>query len=297
MLLSGNWIAVCAFLVWGLLPLYFQYIPNSNVFEILAIRVLFSIPFIYLLLKLVSIPSQTVWQAMRSKRTLLLCFLAGLFNCVSLYSFTWAVTNGQVLAASLGYFINPIFSIILGVIFLKDRLSKNQKAAVALSLAGIGYQVMYYGELPWVSLIMGGAFALYGLIKKFVNLDALSIMLIELITMLPIALFILFGEVWQGSSVWQSGDTTTMWLYLLSAPITLIPLLLFSLAVERTSLVMIGFIQYIEPSLQFLLAVIVFGEVLLQVKVVSFGLIWLGLLLCLADMTMKKPTLPPSTAG
>lgn len=297
MLLSGNWIAVCAFLVWGLLPLYFQYIPNSNVFEILAIRVLFSIPFIYLLLKLVSIPSQTVWQAMRSKRTLLLCFLAGLFNCVSLYSFTWAVTNGQVLAASLGYFINPIFSIILGVIFLKDRLSKNQKVAVALSLAGIGYQVMYYGELPWLSLIMGGAFALYGLIKKFVNLDALSIMLIELITMLPIALFILFGEVWQGSSVWQSGDTTTMWLYLLSAPITLIPLLLFSLAVERTSLVMIGFIQYIEPSLQFLLAVIVFGEVLLQVKVVSFGLIWLGLLLCLADMTMKKPTLPPSTAG
>jgi len=297
MLLSGNWIAVCAFLVWGLLPLYFQYIPNSNVFEILAIRVLFSIPFIYLLLKLVSIPSQTVWQAMRSKRTLLLCFLAGLFNCVSLYSFTWAVTNGQVLAASLGYFINPIFSIILGVIFLKDRLSKNQKAAVALSLVGIGYQVMYYGELPWLSLIMGGAFALYGLIKKFVNLDALSIMLIELITMLPIALFILFGEVWQGSSVWQSGDTTTMWLYLLSAPITLIPLLLFSLAVERTSLVMIGFIQYIEPSLQFLLAVIVFGEVLLQVKVVSFGLIWLGLLLCLADMTMKKPTLPPSTAG
>jgi len=297
MLLSGNWIAVCAFLVWGLLPLYFQYIPNSNVFEILAIRVLFSIPFIYLLLKLVSIPSQTVWQAMRSKRTLLLCFLAGLFNCVSLYSFTWAVTNGQVLAASLGYFINPIFSIILGVIFLKDRLSKNQKAAVALSLAGIGYQVMYYGELPWLSLIMGGAFALYGLIKKFVNLDALSIMLIELITMLPIALFILLGEVWQGSSVWQSGDTTTMWLYLLSAPITLIPLLLFSLAVERTSLVMIGFIQYIEPSLQFLLAVIVFGEVLLQVKVVSFGLIWLGLLLCLADMTMKKPTLPPSTAG
>lgn len=297
MLLSGNWIAVCAFLVWGLLPLYFQYIPNSNVFEILAIRVLFSIPFIYLLLKLVSIPSQTVWQAMRSKRTLLLCFLAGLFNCVSLYSFTWAVTNGQVLAASLGYFINPIFSIILGVIFLKDRLSKNQKAAVALSLVGIGYQVMYYGELPWLSLIMGGAFALYGLIKKFVNLDALSIMLIELITMLPIALFILFGEVWQGSSVWQSGDTTTMWLYLLSAPITLIPLLLFSLAVERTSLVMIGFIQYIEPSLQFLLAVIVFGEVLLQVKVVSFGLIWLGLLLCLADMAMKKPTLPPSTAG
>ena len=297
MLLSGNWIAVCAFLVWGLLPLYFQYIPNSNVFEILAIRVLFSIPFIYLLLKLVSIPSQIVWQAMRSKRTLLLCFLAGLFNCVSLYSFTWAVTNGQVLAASLGYFINPIFSIILGVIFLKDRLSKNQKAAVALSLVGIGYQVMYYGELPWLSLIMGGAFALYGLIKKFVNLDALSIMLIELITMLPIALFILFGEVWQGSSVWQSGDTTTMWLYLLSAPITLIPLLLFSLAVERTSLVMIGFIQYIEPSLQFLLAVIVFGEVLLQVKVVSFGLIWLGLLLCLADMAMKKPTLPPSTAG
>ncbi|WP_194435369.1 EamA family transporter RarD [Vibrio fluminensis] len=297
MLLSGNWIAVSAFLVWGLLPLYFQYIPNSNVFEILSIRVLFSIPCIYLLIKIYAIPLNRVWQAMRHPRTLFLCFLAGLFNFISLYSFTWAVTNEQVLAASLGYFINPIFSIILGVLFLKDKLSKNQLCAVVLALTGISYQVFYYGELPWLSLIMGGAFALYGLIKKFIKYDAITIMMVELIAMVPLAFYFMLNEIWHGTSVWQTGDVTTISLYVLAAPVTLIPLLLFSLAVERTSLVMIGFIQYIEPSLQFLLAVIVFGEALQQVKIVSFGFIWLGLLLCLADMAMKKPTLPPSTAG
>ena len=296
MLLSGNGIAVCAFLVWGLLPLYFQYIPNANVLEILSIRVLFSIPCIYLLLKALHIPMGKIWAAMHNKKTVFLCFLAGMFNFMSLYSFTWAVTHEQVLAASLGYFINPIFSIVFGVLFLKDRLSTFQSVAVALSIAGIGCQVYYYGELPWLSLIMGGAFALYGLMKKFIRLDALSIMMIELITILPLALGFLFHDLWQQTSVFQSGDNPKILLYLLSAPVTLIPLVLFSMAVERTNLIMIGFIQYIEPSIQFLLAVIVFGEALLQVKVMSFGLIWLGLLLCIIEMTFRKKRPPMQKA-
>ncbi len=289
--------AVYAFLCWGLLPLYFQYIPNANVFELLSIRILFSIPCIYLWIKLFSAPTKNIWMAMRNKRTLLFCFLAGLFNLISLYCFTWAVTNGQVLAASLGYFITPIFAVIFAVLFLKDRLSGFQMVAVVLSVAGIGCQVLYFRELPWLSIIMGSTFALYGLMKKFANLDAMSIMMIELLTVLPIALVLLFSQMWDNTSVWQSGDLGKMWLYLLSAPITLIPLLLYSIAVERTSLVMVGFIQYIEPSLQFLLAVIVFGEVLLRVNVLSFGLIWLGLLLCAADIILQKPTYPPSTVG
>ena len=222
--------------------------------------------------------------------------MAGMFNFMSLYSFTWAVTHEQVLAASLGYFINPIFSIVFGVLFLKDRLSTFQSVAVALSIAGIGCQVYYYGELPWLSLIMGGAFALYGLMKKFIRLDALSIMMIELITILPLALGFLFHDLWQQTSVFQSGDNPKILLYLLSAPVTLIPLVLFSMAVERTNLIMIGFIQYIEPSIQFLLAVIVFGEALLQVKVMSFGLIWLGLLLCIIEMTFRKKRPPMQKA-
>ncbi|GGI77791.1 permease [Shewanella hanedai] len=288
MWLSGNSIAILAFLTWGLLPLYFQFIPNANVFEILSIRVVFSIPCIYLLLKIMSLPMERIWTAMQNKRVLLICFLAGIFNLTSLYSFTWAVTNGQVLAASLGYFMNPIFSIALGVLFLKDKLSTFQSIAVALSIAGIGCQVIYYGELPWISIIMGGAFALYGLMKKFVDLDALSIMMIELILILPIALCLIMSDLWQQTSVLYSGDNSKILLYLLSAPVTLIPLVLFSLAVEKISLIMIGFIQYIEPSIQFLLAVMIFGEVLLPVKVASFSLIWLGLLLCIADIIVKK---------
>ena len=292
MWLSGNSIAVGAFLLWGLLPLYFQYIPNANVLELLSIRIVFSIPCVYLLLKMRAISMNTIWQAMHNKKVVLICFFAGLFNLASLYAFTWAVTNGQVLAASLGYFINPIFSIVLAVLFLKNKLSTYQSVALGLSVAGIGCQVLYYGELPWLSLVMGSAFALYGLMKKFLDLDALSIMMIELITILPFALSLIISDLWQQTSIWQSGNTHDMMLYLLSAPVTLIPLVLFSIAVEKTSLVMVGFIQYIEPSIQFLLAVMVFGEVLLEVKVISFSLIWLGLILCIADMMFRKPSIP-----
>ncbi|ABZ74762.1 RarD protein, DMT superfamily transporter [Shewanella halifaxensis HAW-EB4] len=295
MLFSGNSIAVCAFLAWGLLPLYFQFIPSANVLELLSIRILFSIPCIYLLLKAKSLPMAKIWAAMRNRRVLLICFLAGIFNLTSLYSFTWAVTNGQVLAASLGYFMNPIFSIALGVLFLKDKLSTLQSVAVALSIAGIGLQVLYYGELPWLSIIMGGTFALYGLMKKFVDLDALSIMMIELILMLPFALCLIMSDLWHQTSVLYSDDNSKILLYLLSAPVTLIPLVLFSLAVEKISLIMIGFIQYIEPSIQFLLAVMIFGEVLLPVKVASFSLIWLGLLLCIADIVFKKRMSPTTS--
>lgn len=292
MWLSGNSIAILAFLTWGLLPLYFQFIPNANVLELLCIRVILSIPCIYILLKVMSLPMEKIWKAMQNKRVLLICFLAGIFNLTSLYSFTWSVTNGQVLAASLGYFMNPIFSIALGVLFLKDKLSNLQSIAVALSIVGIGCQVIYYGELPWVSIIMGGAFALYGLMKKFVDLDALSIMMIELILMLPFAMFLIINDLWHQTSVFYSKHNSEILLCLLSAPVTLTPLVLFSLAVKKISLVMIGFIQYIEPSIQFLLAIMIFGEILLPVKIVSFSLIWLGLLLCIIDIILKKRISP-----
>jgi len=288
MLFSGNGLAISAFVVWGLMPLYFQYIPNVDIMEMMAVRILVSIPLVYVLLKAFSIPTSRVWRAMKDKRTVFLCFMAALVNFISLFAFAWAATSGQVLAASLGYFINPIFSIVLGVLFLKDRLSPFQAIAVALSVAGIGCQVVYYGELPWLSLVMGGAFALYGLIKKYLTLDAMSSMMIEMITMVPFAVVILLGHLWSETSVFNSGDSTTMLFYLFAAPVTLLPLVLFSVAVTKTSLVMIGFIQYIEPTLQFLLAVVVFGEPLLEIKIISFSLIWIGLLLCIMDITLSR---------
>jgi len=285
--LPGSVISTFAFILWGLLPLYFQFVPNADVLELLAVRVLVSIPLMLLLLRLIAVPWPKIVAAFTNKKILGLCFLAGLFNCISLYSFTWALTNDQVLAASLGYFINPIFSIVFGVLFLKDKLTLGQKMAVVLSICGIGYQVVQYGELPWVSLIMGGAFALYGLVKKYISLDSISAMLLELVTLAPIAVGILYYGWLNQDSVIYAQDWQALAWYAGSGPVTLVPLVLFAMAVERTSLIVVGLTQYIEPSIQFLLAVAVFGEQLDPVKVVSFSCIWLGLIVCSIEAAMR----------
>jgi len=254
--------------------------PQADTNELIAMRIIFSVPLMLLILKCLKIPSLSFTQAIKNKQSLCLCFIAGILNCVSLYAFTWAITNDRVLAASLGYFINPLFSIAFGVLFLKDRLTLAQKAAVILAVCGIGYQVYFYGELPWLSLVMGSFFALYGLTKKYIQFDSLTSMSVEVTLLMPFALgYVLFGFLDQSSTV-LAGDLATLGLYAGAAPVTLLPLVFFALAVERTTLTMIGLTQYIEPSLQFILAVFIFGEVLDQVKVISFSFIWLGLFLC-----------------
>lgn len=284
----GNMLSISAFILWGLIPLYFQFIPQADVTELLSIRIVISVALMLLLIQVFTKSLKHVKAVFTNKKTLLLCFLAGGINTISLYSMTWALTNGEVLAVSLGYFINPILSVILGVLFLKDKLSLGQRLAVLLSIIGIGYQVYYYGELPWLSLVMAGAFALYGLIKKFIALDSVTTTLFELITLLPFALLVIWIGIDNQSSVITSGDWQQLVWYIGAAPVTLLPLVLFAMAVERTTLTMIGLTQYIEPSLQFLLAVFIFGELFEQAKLISFACIWLGLLLCTFEATIVK---------
>ncbi|BDY04189.1 EamA family transporter RarD [Ferrimonas sp. YFM] len=276
----GNLLAALSFVAYGLLPLYYAPLEGAQMEEMLALRIITSAPAMLLLILVLRRPVLSLSAMWADKRSLLLCLLASTVMCTSWYSFTWALTNGQVLAASLGFFINPLMAVALGVLFLGDKLSPAQRAAVILATAGIGYQVWQYGELPWLSLVMGGAFALYGLIKKFIRFDALNSVMVEAVLLIPPALAYL---VWRGQTqglTFITSDTATLLLYLGAGPVTLIPLVLFTLAINRTSLTMVGLMQYIEPSLQFLLATLVFAEAFDEVKAVSFGLIWLGLLLC-----------------
>jgi len=277
---AGNALAAFSFVLWGFLPLYYQFLPQADTNELLAFRILFSVPFMIIVMRLLrrSLPSLTT--LLSDRRSLIMSGIAGLVSCISWYAFTWALTHGQVLAASLGFFINPLFAITLGVLFLGERLSKAQQIAVIFAIVGIAYQVWHYGELPWLALIMGSFFALYGLCKKYIRYDALTSVTLEAAILAPFA----FGYLlWQGihaNSVALSSDTQTLLLYIGSAPVTLGPLIFFALAINRTSLTMVGLMQYIEPSLHFFLAVFLFGEVFDQVKAISFGFIWFGLLLC-----------------
>ncbi|KLV08121.1 EamA family transporter RarD [Photobacterium ganghwense] len=276
----GNALAAFSFVLWGILPLYYQFLPEADINDLLALRILFSVPFMLLVMGMLKRPFPSLHTLWQDKRSLAVSGLAGLIMCISWYAFTWSLTHGQVLAASLGFFINPLFAVTLGVIFLKERLSAAQFVAVLLAIAGIGYQVWYYGELPWLSLIMGSFFALYGLCKKFIRYDALTSVTLESALLSPFALLFLLFSGFQGTSTALSSDTTTLLLYIGSAPVTLLPLIFFALAIQRTSLTMVGLMQYIEPSLQFMLAVWLFGEMFEPAKAISFGLIWLGLVIC-----------------
>lgn len=290
--ITGNLLAIFAFILWGILPLYFKQLSNTDIFELLAIRIIFSVPIVLLTLKLFHIPQPPIKAILKEKQSLLLCLLAGLMGLFSLWAFTSATKNGDILAASLGYFINPLCSIALAIIILGERLSRAKKVAVILAILGISYQVYSYGELPFLSLIMGSAFALYGLIKKFIKFDSFISITLEVILWLPFALAYMAWLYWRGESQFFCAPASVQLLYIGMAPVVLAPLILFSFALNRASLSSIGLTQYIEPSLQFLIAVILFGEVFDQVKLVSFGFIWLGLFLCLLEsakvMTIQK---------
>ncbi|WP_318504147.1 EamA family transporter RarD [Photobacterium leiognathi] len=277
---AGNMLAAFSFVLWGILPLYYQFLPQANTNELLALRIIFSVPVMLLVMLLLKRPLPTISTLLADKKSLFMCFIAGCIMSVSWYAFTWAITHGEVLAASLGYFINPLFAIALGLFFLSERLSRAQVAAVALAIIGIGYQVWQYGELPWLSLIMGSFFAIYGLTKKYIKYDALTSVTIEAAVLTPFAVIYMIWLYLSGDSVSLTSGATTFLLYVGSAPVTVAPLIFFALALNRTSLTMVGLMQYIEPSLQFLLAVFLFGEVFDQTKAVSFGLIWFGLILC-----------------
>ncbi|CAH0535094.1 Protein RarD [Vibrio stylophorae] len=277
---AGNLLAAFSFVLWGLLPVYYQFLPAPDMPELLALRILCSVPTMLLVFWLLRRPMPNWRQVFKNKRSVAISGIAALIMSVSWCAFTWAIANGQVLAASLGFFINPLFAIALAVFILKERLSYAQGIAVCLGILGIAYQVWHYGELPWLALIMGSFFALYGLCKKYVEFDAMTSVTLENILLAPFALLFLIGDAIWGTPVALGGDSTTLLLYIGAAPVTLVPLIFFALALHRTSLTMVGLMQYIEPSLQFILAVLFFGEIFDNVKAVSFALIWGGLLFC-----------------
>lgn len=283
---KGNLLAALSFVLWGMLPLYYQFLPDADMNELLAYRILFSVPFMLLMLAMLG-RHFDLKAILADKHSLLMALVASLIMCISWYSFTWALTHGDVLAASLGFFINPLFAISLGVIFLKDRLSHAQAIAVLLAIAGIAYQVYVVGQLPWLALIMGGFFALYGLSKKFIRYDPLVAVTVEAMWLAPLALiYLLYLSVTQQSHSLAGGIADVL-LYIGSAPVTLAPLIFFAMAIPRTTLTNIGLMQYIEPSMQFLLAVVLFGEAFDETKLISFALIWIGLILCTLEILPK----------
>lgn len=273
----GLFLGLGAYGLWGVLPIYFKALAAVPAIDIVAHRVVWSIPFLALLL-FAARRWNEVWQALRERRTLLLLLFSALLIGINWLLYVYAVTSGRILAGSLGYYLNPLINVLLGRVILKERLSGLQWAAVAIAAAGVS--ALAAGALTqlWISLTLAVSFATYGLLRKIATVDALAGLSIETALLLPIAALWLAWGLAAGQPSFGSapGETT---LLLLAGVVTTIPLLLFTGAARRLRYSTLGMLQFIAPTLQFLIAVLIYGEAFTTAHAIAFGSIWLALAL------------------
>ncbi len=279
----GNVMAAISFLIWGMLPLYYQFLPNAAMDELLALRLIASVPIGLLIIVVIQGRLPNWPEIFSDKRSLLYAFLASTMMSISWYTFTWALTTERVMEASLGFFISPLAMVALGVIALKETLSLGKKLGVLCAAIGIGYQMFQYGEAPMIALTMACFFALYGLFKKKMQYSWSVALYMEALLLAPLAIAYMAYKSYTIGSVSLNSDSGVFLLYLGAAPMTLLPLVFYSIALKHTSMSNVGLMQYIEPSVQFILAIALFGELFDEVKAVSFGFIWFGLLCTIVE--------------
>jgi len=278
--LSGWLFGFSAFIWWGLAPIYFKALDHVSALEILAHRVAWSIP-VTLLLMLMIKKRIAVLSILKNTRLLLGLIISTLLISVNWFIFTWAVTSDHILDTSLGYFINPIMSIVMGVILLGERLNKLQWGAVAFVVLGVANQIFNYGEIPWIALSLATSFAIYGFIKKQLHVDSLNGFLVETSLALPFSAGYILWTLNDSSTLFLNHSISTDWLLVAGGIVTAVPLILFSTAAKKMPLSGIGFIQFIAPSITFILATQVYKEMLTTEQLMSFIFIWIGLCLYL----------------
>lgn len=284
----GILFAFAAYFLWGVLPIYWDLIHGFGAFEILAYRIVFSMIFMVLM---VIISNKTksflnnVNQLIKQPIQLIAIIAAGYVITINWGTFIWAVTNGHVLQSSLGYYINPLISILLAFIFLKERFNKFEWIAIILAFIGVLYMTFEIGEFPYVSLLLAFSFGLYGLIKKLVPIDAISSITIECIVTAPAGIIYLWYVIQQGHNSFGM-NISSLWI-VFSGAVTAIPLILFSAGAKRILLSLTGFLQYIGPTLMFVLGVFVFKEPFDIHQFITFIFIWLGIIVYSISQYLK----------
>ncbi|HWT13629.1 MAG TPA: EamA family transporter RarD [Allosphingosinicella sp.] len=273
---AGLLLGIGAYLLWGVLPLYFKALVHVAPTEIVAHRIVWSLVFLGALATL-----WRRWSAIRAavttSRVLMTLMLTALLIGTNWLVYIYAVVSGHVLEGSLGYYLNPLVNVLLGVLLLKEKLSRAQLFATALAAAGVAVLAAGAGSGLWISLTLAASFALYGFLRKVAPVDSLEGLSIETALLAPIALAWVLWLQQQGASGFGVFGATTDLLLVLGGAITAIPLLLFTAAARRLPYSTLGFLQYIAPSLQFLLAVLAFGEPLTTPHLLCFGAIWAAL--------------------
>ncbi|QYJ82110.1 EamA family transporter RarD [Shewanella aegiceratis] len=282
---KGVALAICAYCLWGFAPLYFKLLNHVSATEILLHRVIWS--FVFMLILMLFIGGFAKLRALfRQPKQLGVLALTSVLIAGNWLLFIWAINNDHMLDASLGYFINPLINVLLGMVFLQERLRKLQWAAVSLACAGVLIQLISFGSIPVVSLGLAASFGIYGLLRKKVNVDAKTGLLVETAILVPVALLYLAMNL-DGTSILE--NSWQMNLLLMAAGIvTSIPLLCFAGAATRIPLSMLGFFQYIGPSIMFIMAVSLFNEPFDLEKGITFAFIWSALVIFTLDLALKS---------
>jgi chloramphenicol-sensitive protein RarD len=285
---AGAAYAISAYLLWGLLPLYFLLLSPTGPWELVAWRVVLSLVFCALLLTVTR-----GWKALgliiRQPKLLGLIALAGVLIYINWQVFVIGTLNGQVVETSLGYFINPITTVLLGVFVLRERIRVAQWAAIGIAAVAVVVIVVVYGSFPWIALSLTASFGVYGLIKKKIGpaVDAVSGLTLESLWLIPIAVLqlILVAATPAGITMGQNGVWHAVLLGLAGVA-TAVPLLLFAAGTRRIDLTLIGMIQFITPIMQFLLGVVVLGEAMPPARWVGFILVWVAIAVFVVDMLL-----------
>ena len=279
-----------AYLLWGVLPVYWKLLQQVEAMEILASRFLWSAVFVFILLLVTGklrVFVQETKAIFSTWKTSICMLLAAIMISFNWGIFIWAVEDGRIVETSMGYYINPLMNVLFGVAFLHERLDKLQSVAVACAAVGIGVIVVKNGSLPWVSITLPLTFALYALLKKIIVAQALTSIMLETLLISPLAAGYLYYLSQHGGNVYQSCDTTTLLLLAGAGVVTATPLLFFTACARKLPLKLVGFLQYIAPSITLLLGVFVYGEPFNTTIATAFGCIWVGLALFIWSQVKK----------
>jgi len=285
---DGLIVGLVCYLLWGFLPVLFYFLKHVGSITVVADRTLFSLVFVGLIL-LVTRRMKEAVAAIRDPATLRSMVISAVLLATNWLVYVWAVETNQVLETSFGYFINPLINVAIGMMLLGERQNRWQTVAIAVACIAIVVQALGLGRIPWVALTLAFSFGFYGYFRKTAKVGSATGLFVETLVLAPVALGYLAFTFIRDGNVGPLADPASLGLLALSGPATALPLLLFAFAVQRLRLTTIGMLQYLAPSIAFILAITAFGEPINTTRLISFGLIWLSLAIYTADSFLRRP--------
>lgn len=277
---------VGCYILWGLLPIFWKLLAGVNSAYVLAQRIVFSCVFCFAVI-LIKKHGSEIRRIVKNKSELRRFFLCGILISINWGVYILTVAMGRILESSLAYYMNPLFSVLIGAVFFKEKLSAVQWTSVALAFAGVMFSVIRYGAVPYLAIIIALSFALYGALKKGIKAESETSICMETVSVLPIALIFIAYAQFSGYTTFASLSTAETLLLIATGPITSIPLMLFAKGIKETSIVTSGILMYINPTLQLLVGVFIYNEAFTQTNAITFAFVWVAVVLFVFDSLRK----------